>query len=345
MEDSWIWVLARFPLKDTVFALPFLKRLLEHAGSRKVLIWTDGPSREILEMARDRGLREHQNNFRIVSYNPPVTHFLKSSAYVKKLAREFPPTLIFSLDSRVSSGLIAWLSHADRSIGFAGTSASIFFSELHARKWDLGESAAERYLSLLSREFPGVEPWGSKGPSLLSSAPVKRDLVTLHLWTNRRSEWWPLSNAEALLRRLVQEGLEVRIFGDPSAEAEALELMKRFPSPLVKQGIGEWSLLEWTDLIESSKFFAGVDSYSLGIASDLSIPSVGLFGPTLPEFGYAPWRRQARILGVQNLSCRPCHFRAPKICPKGHHKCLKDIDGDRVFQELQTVFKRAHEIS
>lgn len=55
---------------------------------------------------------------------------------------------------------------------------------------------------------------------------------------------------------------------------------------------------------------------------------VSLWGNTIPEFGMGPYLpgENSKILEVKGLSCRPCSKLGYRKCPKGHFKCMNDID-------------------
>jgi len=64
------------------------------------------------------------------------------------------------------------------------------------------------------------------------------------------------------------------------------------------------------------------------IASAYNKKIISIWGNTIPEFGMSPYlpAPENKILEVKNLSCRPCSKLGYKKCPKGHFKCMNDID-------------------
>jgi heptosyltransferase-2 len=109
------------------------------------------------------------------------------------------------------------------------------------------------------------------------------------------------------------------------------ELLRKFQSRLLSDQVGKTDMRGWCDLIDASAVLVSGDSASVHVASDLGVPVVALFGPTVPDFGFAPWRPNSRVLQIENLACRPCSIHGPKECPLGHHKCLKNVGADQVF--------------
>jgi len=57
------------------------------------------------------------------------------------------------------------------------------------------------------------------------------------------------------------------------------------------------------------------------------VPTVAVFGPTSSDVHVFGARDRAISLG---LSCSPCSVHGSRRCPLGHHRCLRDLDPDRV---------------
>ncbi len=72
------------------------------------------------------------------------------------------------------------------------------------------------------------------------------------------------------------------------------------------------------------------DTGMMHIASAFNKKIISVWGSTIPEFGMYPYLpKQAKsfqIAEVKGLNCRPCSKIGYKECPKGHFKCIKDID-------------------
>jgi ADP-heptose:LPS heptosyltransferase len=55
---------------------------------------------------------------------------------------------------------------------------------------------------------------------------------------------------------------------------------------------------------------------------------ISIWGNTIPEFGMGPYMAgdDSQIVEVNHLSCRPCSKLGYRKCPKGHFKCMNEID-------------------
>jgi heptosyltransferase-2 len=69
----------------------------------------------------------------------------------------------------------------------------------------------------------------------------------------------------------------------------------------------------------------------------MDTPTLTIFGPTVPEFGFGPLARRSVVAGLDELPCRPCHHHGPPRCPLGHWRCMRDLDADRVEHLLLSI--------
>lgn len=88
------------------------------------------------------------------------------------------------------------------------------------------------------------------------------------------------------------------------------------------------------------------DTGMMHIAAALKKPTISVWGNTVPAFGMTPCLPDERILNkiveVENLSCRPCSKIGHKDCPKGHFKCMKDIDETKITETVTKFFSLPH---
>ena len=69
------------------------------------------------------------------------------------------------------------------------------------------------------------------------------------------------------------------------------------------------------------------DTGLMHIAAVFNKPIVSIWGNTVPEFGMYPYQvDKSTILEVKGLACRPCSKIGYQKCPKGHFKCMNDIN-------------------
>jgi heptosyltransferase-2 len=77
------------------------------------------------------------------------------------------------------------------------------------------------------------------------------------------------------------------------------------------------------------------DSGLMNIASALNRPVIGIYGPTDWK-NTPPFSDVAKIVSLQ-LDCSPCQQR---VCPLGHHHCMRNLTADIVWTHLQKILSR-----
>ena len=91
---------------------------------------------------------------------------------------------------------------------------------------------------------------------------------------------------------------------------------------------GKLNLNQSASIIQQSKKVITSDTGLMHIAAAYKKDIVSFWGNTIPEFGMGPYLagENSQILEVKGLPCRPCSKLGYKKCPKGHFKCMNDIN-------------------
>lgn len=93
------------------------------------------------------------------------------------------------------------------------------------------------------------------------------------------------------------------------------------------------SLLKLADAVLTN------DTGMMHIAAALRKPIVSVWGNTVPEFGMYPYLPQGMTPAVlvenKSLTCRPCDKLGYARCPKGHFRCMKDLDGKLIAEKIK----------
>src|SRR5262249_59398678 len=88
---------------------------------------------------------------------------------------------------------------------------------------------------------------------------------------------------------------------------------------------GRLSLLASAEVIGRARVLVTNDSAPLHLASAMNPPTVAVFGPTVPAFGFGPLADRAVVAEHPSLECRPCDRHGPQRCPLGHWRCMREI--------------------
>ncbi len=91
---------------------------------------------------------------------------------------------------------------------------------------------------------------------------------------------------------------------------------------------GILSLNQSASVIQQAEWIITPDTGLMHIAAAFKKRIVSVWGNTIPQFGMTPYLANSEnvILEISGLACRPCSKLGYKKCPKGHFKCMNEID-------------------
>jgi lipopolysaccharide heptosyltransferase II len=149
---------------------------------------------------------------------------------------------------------------------------------------------------------------------------------------------WLVEHWIEMLRAAHSEGFTSQVLiGNSNERGLGEEIVSRLGFPVLNTA-GELDLLELTALLWLGRAIVTSDSGPMHIAAAVSTPVVSIFGSTVPEFGFAPFRCKSEVVQIEEeLDCRPCHPHGRKSCPRKHFRCMTDIRPDMVMQALLKV--------
>ncbi len=144
---------------------------------------------------------------------------------------------------------------------------------------------------------------------------------------------WPIAHWSALAEELRAAGYKSVVVGGPEDRGLAEQLMG---SGAAASAAGEFSLQETGALLARAQVVISGDTGVMHMATAVRTPVVALFGPTVEQFGFFPYRARALVL-QRALDCRPCSATGTAHCPMGHHRCLGDITPAEVAAAAQRL--------
>lgn len=266
-----------------------------------------------------------------------------------KLAREARGSRrAFLCQGSTRSGALAFAARCNQRIGFTTSDGRWTYTQRVEYREDWHH--ARRLLSLgdlpLATSANDLTSAAIK-PSLFPTAEDKsavdklldhrsRPLIALAPGSAWRTKQWPAYGA---LAALLAEEYDIAIVGGQSDLAAAGEIKLRVPREQIVDATGKLSLLGSAELIRRSLVLGTNDSSPQHLASAMGTPTVTVFGPTVPEFGFGPLAPGSRTVGNQLLECRPCDRHGPRVCPLGHWRCMNEISPDEVAQVIRTVIR------
>lgn len=147
---------------------------------------------------------------------------------------------------------------------------------------------------------------------------------------------WPADRWIAAGRMLSESGSAVVVIGDEGEKGLVREIAESVPDSVAVWGK---TIPEVAVLMRSASCVVSGDTGLMHLAAGLKTPVVALFGPTVAEFGFNPFRAASTVI-EQKLSCRPCSPHGTESCPKRHFKCMLDTAPERVIEAVNRLLKR-----
>ena len=254
-------------------------------------------------------------------------------------------TVAYLAQGSVRSAVLALIAGITERVGFSTSAGRHLYTRVvtfrddqhHAeRVWRLAARSPDdtpTEAQLRPRIFPGDAEVAAVD-RLLAGSAGSGPLIGLapgSAWGTKR---WPYYTE--LAARLASRARIVLIGG--RAETPAAQAITAAMSPHVPvDSVAKLSLLGSAELIGRCSALVTNDSAPLHLASAMGTPTLALFGPTVPEFGFGPLAPKRAVGGVEGLPCRPCDRHGPQTCPLTHWRCMRDLGVDDVVGLLDRV--------
>lgn len=227
---------------------------------------------------------------------------------------------------------------------------SFTFDKLNLKKWLLVNFKWDRMpdIHIVDRYLASVKALGIENdqagldyflpkdfkPSLALPFAAN-DYVVLVLGANHGTKKIPEVKLREILEKSKQNFL---LLGGKADEKLGEELCKIEPKRIFNAA-GKSSLHESAWLIKEAKSVITPDTGMMHIAAAFQKPIISLWGNTVPELGMYPYYEKGKedrstILEIKGLSCRPCSKIGFSKCPKGHFKCMMEIESDTVVKTI-----------
>lgn len=261
--------------------------------------------------------------------------------------------LALLLPNSFRSAWWAWVGNCQRRVGFDG----------NGRRWLLTDAVARRPRN---EPFPVLDEYlrlaAAAGCQNLDRtmelAVLREDEAALEAFWKRAvrggvrprgvvclnpggafgaAKHWPTEHFVELARRVANElHRTVLVLCGPAERNVAREISVRASHPLVFSLADETVSIGLTKAaVKNAELLVTTDSGPRHFAAPFQVPVITLYGPTHPA-----WSETHYELGIplqHRVDCGPCQRR---VCPLGHHRCLRDLAPSRVFAEVAATLER-----
>jgi heptosyltransferase-2 len=244
----------------------------------------------------------------------------------------------------VRTGAVAYLAQIPDRVGFATSAGRWFYttevvpienSHHAARLFSLGTRDPFRKVAasqLRPRLYPGDRERAAVddllGPNAFAGEPMIA-LAPGSVWATKRWPGYPALAAQLREMRPV-------IVGSTADAPLAAEIVSAAAGRAI-DATGKLSLLASAELIGRCRVLVTNDSAPQHLASAMNTPTVAVFGPTVPEFGFGPLAERARVIGHTELACRPCDRHGPERCPLRHWRCMREITPESIAETVREL--------
>lgn len=322
-------------LGDTVLTTPLIAEL-----SRR------GPVDVVTTPASAALLRNHPGIRAVIPYDKRgadrgLTGFLRMA----RRLRRFGYDAAYLAQGSLRSAALALAAGASTRVGFATSAGRRLYNVRVEYREDLHHAARLLLLAnpaavppaaeLRPRLYPGIPERGAVDRFLaLHDTLEDEPLVALapgSVWATKR---WPYY---AELARQIAATARVVVLGSADDAALAADVCAAVPDGRALNAAGVFTLLGSAELIRRCSALVTNDSAPQHLASAVDTPTVAIFGPTVPEFGFGPLARRSVTVGLDALPCRPCDRHGPRKCPLGHWRCMREVGAGDVAARVTDI--------
>ena len=264
-----------------------------------------------------------------------------------KRLRAFGYDAAYLAQGSMRSAALALAAGVSRRVGFATHAGRLLYTEKIEYREDLHHAvrllrlakpdAAPPDVEVRPRLYPGIPERGAVDRFLAlhdahdDGKPVVA-LAPASVWGTKK---WPYYSE--LARALTGGGrARVVVLGSTDDAPLAAEVCAA-AGETAMNAAGVLSLLGSAELIRRCDLLVTNDSAPQHLASAVGTPTITVFGPTVPSFGFGPLAKDSVSLGHDGLACRPCHKHGPQRCPLGHWRCMRELTPASVAAKVDEI--------
>jgi len=272
----------------------------------------------------------------------------RMKAVARRMRRERFDVAVL-LTNSLSSAVLAWRGGAKERVGFVRYGRGpLLTRRLLPRRDGRGivpEPMVNSYLALAEatgcpKESPRLElattPQEERmADETFAGLGLRRDgrIIVLNPGgAYGKAKLWPAEHFGVLARRIAGElDHDVLVMCGPKERDIARTIVRHSGGTRVfSMADQEISLRRAKGCIRRGRLMVSTDSGPRHIAAAFGKPVVTLFGPTLPVWVENPAQRAVNLV-LDGMDCAGC---GKRVCPLGHHACMRNLKPDLVFQAV-----------
>jgi ADP-heptose:LPS heptosyltransferase len=217
------------------------------------------------------------------------------------------------------------------------------FSKINIEKWLMVNLKINRlpHIHIVDRCFQAVEKLGVKNDNKgldyfipkkdhvdIKSLPVSHQAgyIGWVIGAKFKTKAYPEDKIIEVCKKIEKPFI---LLGGPE-DAEKGDRIKKEVGERIYNSCGKYNLNQSASLVEQADKIITNDTGLMHVAAAFNKEIISLWGNTIPEFGMYPYmpgnESRSHILEVKDLTCRPCSKIGFQKCPKGHFKCMNELE-------------------
>ena len=228
---------------------------------------------------------------------------------------------------------------------------SASFSKLNIKKWMLVNLGVNKLpnIHIVDRYFETVKTLGVKNDLKgldyfipekdevdLKTLPVefRNGYIGFVIGAKFATKQLPAGKIISIIKKLNQP---VILLGGKEDFEKGEKIKSQISNRLILNSCGKYNLNQSASLVKQANKILTHDTGLMHIASAFQKEIISIWGNTIPEFGMYPYlpNKNSKIIEVKNLSCRPCSKLGYAKCPKGHFKCMNEINEKEIISLIE----------
>lgn len=195
-----------------------------------------------------------------------------------------------------------------------------------------GKKESDNQTSLSSSEIEPSKIKKQNSPLAKSNSPSgARGFSVFAIGGAHATKRLPLSKIISICSKIKSP---IILLGGKEDATIGEEIVQNIREDRVINMCGKTTLQESMQLIKNARKVITHDTGMMHIAASFKKEIISIWGNTIPEFGMTPFYADGidrnTIVQVENLSCRPCSKIGFEKCPKGHFRCMMEIDEAKI---------------
>ncbi len=362
-----ILVISLYFTGDLLFHTASLEALKKLIPKSKVDIWAKSRSKEVLNNNPHINDVLVYDNISTADYREKTKFDLHGKINIIKCLRKKKYDVIVDLTGKYSTALITLLANSKYTIGINYN----YFGFCYDKFIPLNTSTQkghliDKYLSVIKSGFRitdnewnkikqeiSIKPYMYTGESdkfvideLLTSKfqNINAKYVLLHLSSGWKAKELPIEIFSELILYFEEKKIKYLIIGDDKDYDKTIEIKKYINNQNVNvlDKFVKLKLHQSAELISRAALLIGSDSAPLHMAGAFNTPSIGLFGPTNPDFSNPIGNKHKYIYFKLHCSSSDdrqyCTRNGGFTCP--YYECMHSISSGKIishFNQLYTI--------